>query len=235
MEKILQIADEYGLYVIEDTAQAIGADFTFSNGTKRKAGTMGHIGTTSFFPSKNLGAYGDGGAIFTNDDDLAAKMRSIVNHGMSIRYHYERLGVNSRLDSLQAVVLKTKLPHLDEYAAARQKAAAYYDKAFANTPLITPPTRAPYSTHVFHQYTLQLPEDKRDGLKDYLHNNGIPSAIYYPIPLHRQNAYKHFKFYPKKLQTSLSLSKKVLSLPMHTELDEIQLDYITQKVLEYLG
>ena len=234
MEAILKIAKEHNIFVIEDTAQAIGADYTFKNGKTQKAGTIGNIGTTSFFPSKNLGAYGDGGAIFTNDDDLAIKMRSIVNHGMSTRYYYDRIGVNSRLDSLQAAVLRIKLPYLDSYAKARQKVATYYDKAFKNCKKIGIPKRSDFSTHVFHQYTLLIHGGIRDGLHEFLKQYEIPNAIYYPVPLHKQEAYKHFKFDTHLLQTTISLCKNVLSLPIHTEMDEEQLEYITKKVLEFL-
>ncbi len=235
MDEIMRIAREHGLYVVEDTAQALGADYTFPGGETKKAGTIGHIGTTSFFPSKNLGAYGDGGALFTADDKLAERIRSIANHGMSERYYYERLGVNSRLDSLQAAVLLAKLPHLDAYARARQQAADYYDRAFREVEGIEIPGRNPRSTHVFHQYTLKFPAGVRDGLKKFLHENGIPSAIYYPVPLHKQKAYAHFRFEPENLTVSTELSKKVLSLPMHTELTGEQLEYITRKVVEYVN
>jgi dTDP-4-amino-4,6-dideoxygalactose transaminase len=234
MEAILKIAKEHHLYVIEDTAQAIGADYIFTDGTQKKAGTMGVVGTTSFFPSKNLGAYGDGGALFTNDDDLAEKLRSIVNHGMSKRYYYDRIGVNSRLDNLQAAVLRIKLPLLDTYADARQKAAAYYDNAFKNCDSIIIPKRSAVSTHVFHQYTIKVKEEDRDGLHEYLKEHEVPNAIYYPVPLHQQEAYKHFRFDLEKLQTTVELCKTVLSLPMHTELDEEQLEYISSKVLEFI-
>ncbi len=234
MEAIMSIAQEYNLYVIEDNAQAIGADFTFSNGLRQKSGTIGHIGTTSFFPSKNLGAYGDGGALFTNDDALAQKLRSITNHGMSRRYYYERLGVNSRLDSLQAAVLRVKLPLLDTYAAARRKVAAYYDAAFKACAAVRIPEKAAYSTHVYHQYTLVVEEEgKRDALHRYLLEKEIPNAIYYPVPLHRQKAYRHYRFDAAKLSHSIRLSQSVLSLPIHTEMDEAQLEYITNTVLTF--
>ncbi len=233
MEVILSIANEHNLHVIEDTAQAIGADFTFSNGVCKKAGTMGIVGTTSFFPSKNLGAYGDGGALFTDDDTLAKKLRSIVNHGMSKRYYYDRIGVNSRLDSLQAAVLRIKLPLLDSYAKARQKAADFYDKAFENCERITTPKRSDFSTHVFHQYTLKINGINRDSLHEFLKDNSIPNAIYYPVPLHQQKAYKHFKFNKERLGVTIDLCKTVLSLPMHTELDTEQLNYITNKIIAF--
>ncbi len=235
MEAILHIANTHNLYVIEDTAQALGADYVFSDNTRMKAGTMGIVGTTSFFPSKNLGAYGDAGALFTNDDALAKKLKSIVNHGMSKRYFYDRIGVNSRLDTLQAAVLRIKLPLLDGYAAARQKAAAYYDTAFQNCDAISIPKRSIQSTHVFHQYTLKVPEEVRTGLHEFLKEQGIPNAIYYPVPLHSQEAYKHFSFDSKKLNTTQALCKTVLSLPMHTELDDEQLAFISDKVLEFIN
>ena len=234
MEAVLKIAEKYNLFVIEDTAQAIGADFIFSNGTRKKAGTVGTIGTTSFFPSKNLGAYGDGGAIFTNDDNLAKKLRSIVNHGMSKRYYYDRIGVNSRLDNLQAAVLRIKLPLLDSYAAARQKAAAFYDRAFATCDKITTPKRSDFSTHVFHQYTLKINDINRDVLHAFLNENSIPNAIYYPVPLHQQEAYKHFKFDEKNLSVTKKLCQTVISLPMHTELELDQLEHITKTVLKFI-
>jgi len=234
LEAIIELAKKHNIAVIEDTAQAIGATYTFLNGKTKKVGTIGELGTTSFFPSKNLGAYGDGGAIFTNDDRLAEKLRSIVNHGMSTRYYYDRIGVNSRLDSLQAAVLRIKLPYLDAYATARQKAAAYYDKAFANCTKISTPKRSQFSTHVFHQYTLKIKDANRDGLHAFLKENNIPNAIYYPVPLHQQEAYKHFKFDSKSLQNTIKLCEVVLSLPMHTEMEEEQLAFITSKILYYL-
>ena len=235
MEGILKIAKKHNLFVIEDNAQSIGADYIFSNGKRVKAGTMGKVGTTSFFPSKNLGAYGDGGALFTNDDELAIKLKSIINHGMSKRYHYDRLGVNSRLDSIQAAVLRIKLPLLDSYANARQEVAAYYDKAFKDCKKIKIPKRDSFSTHVFHQYTLKVSEENRDKLHKYLLENDIPNAIYYPIPLHQQEAYKHFIFNSERLAVSKELSKTVLSLPIHTELETEQLAYITSKVLNFFN
>lgn len=234
LEAIMDIAKEHNLHVIEDTAQALGADYYFKNGTSKKAGTIGTVGTTSFFPSKNLGAYGDGGALYTNDDKLALKLRSIVNHGMSKRYHYERLGVNSRLDTLQAAVLRIKLPLLDSYAKARQEVADYYDKAFTDCKKIKTPKRAAFTSHVFHQYTLLVDEKYRDQLHQYLLDNQIPNAIYYPIPLHQQNAYKNYTFDTNKLSVSKQLSKIVLSLPMHTELEKEQLEYITNKINDFL-
>ena len=233
MEEIQKIAKEHKLYVIEDNAQAIGADFIFSNGEKKKAGTIGTIGTTSFFPSKNLGCYGDGGAIFTNDDDLAYKIRGIVNHGMYKRYYHDEIGVNSRLDSVQAVILRKKLPHLNQYNEARRKAADFYDEAFANHPNILTPKRAKNSTHVFHQYTLRILNGKRDELQAFLASKEIPAMIYYPVALRNQKAYFQ-KSNPKDFINTDKLLKQVISLPMHTELDEEQLRYITNTVLEFM-
>ena len=232
MDTIMDIAREHNLYVVEDSCQAIGALYTHADGTVRQASTIGHIGCTSFFPSKNLGCYGDGGAIFTNDDNLAAEMRAIANHGMVIRYHHDTVGVNSRLDSIQAAVLDAKLPHLDEYIASRQRAAAYYDNAFANHPHILIPAREAKSTHVFHQYTLRLVNVNRDALRDALAEKGIPSMIYYPIPLHLQKAYQDPRYKEGDFPVAEKLAASVLSLPMHTELDDEQLAYITQNVIE---
>ncbi len=234
MEKILGIAKKHQIPVIEDNAQAIGATYTFSDGKKQKAGTMGRIGTTSFFPSKNLGAFGDGGALFTNDDELAEKIRSITNHGMSVRYHYDRLGVNSRLDSLQAAVLSVKLPLLDEYIAARQQAALWYNEAFKDCQNIQTPFVAGYTDHVFHQYTIVLKGIDRDALHQHLLSKNIPNAIYYPVPLHSQKAYENFHFIPENLTTSITLSKSVLSLPMHTELTKEQVEFISAEVLDFI-
>lgn len=235
MEKIMEIAAKHKLYVIEDTAQAIGADYTFSNGSKQKAGTIGTIGCTSFFPSKNLGCFGDGGAIFTNDDELAKKLRMIANHGQSVQYVHDEIGVNSRLDSIQAAILRIKLRHLDAYAAARNAAAAYYDKAFAASNKIQTPARSANSTHVFHQYTLQLNGVDRQALRDYLQAKGIPSMIYYPIPLHMQKAYTDERYKPGMFPVTEKLCDCVISLPMHTELDEETLKFITDGVLEFLN
>ncbi|HSW68087.1 MAG TPA: DegT/DnrJ/EryC1/StrS family aminotransferase, partial [Bacteroidales bacterium] len=235
MEKIMAIARKYNLSVIEDNCQAIGADYLFKNGTRKKAGTIAHIGCTSFFPSKNLGCYGDGGAIFTNDDDLARKLRSIVNHGMTVRYYHDDIGVNSRLDSLQAAILKIKLRLLDEYATARNRAAEYYDKAFSNIPHLKTPVRVPYSTHVFHQYTLQLSGADRAGLLTHLSAKGIPAMIYYPVPIHLQKAFEPYGFKTGSLPVTEDLSEKVFSLPMHTELNDEQLNFITGSVIEFLN
>ena len=231
MDAIMDIAREHNLYVVEDSCQAIGALYTHADGTARQASTIGHIGCTSFFPSKNLGCYGDGGAIFTNDDTLAAQMRAIANHGMVIRYHHDTVGVNSRLDSIQAAVLDAKLPHLDEYIALRQRAAAYYDKAFANHPNILIPARDAKSTHVFHQYTLRLVDVNRDALREALAEKGIPAMIYYPIPVHMQKAYQDPRYKEGDFPVAEKLAACVLSLPMHTELDDEQLAYITQNLL----
>ena len=232
MEAIMALAKEHHLYVVEDACQSIGAKFTFSNGEMKQAGTMGHIGCTSFFPSKNLGCYGDGGAIFTNDDALADKMRAIANHGCHIRYHHDEIGVNSRLDSIQAAILDAKLPHLDEYIASRQRAAAYYDKAFGNCKALLIPGRQAHSTHVFHQYTLRVVGADRDALREGLAECGIPAMIYYPVPLHQQKAYLDPRYQDGDFPVAERLAACVLSLPMHTELDNEQLEYITSKVSE---
>jgi len=234
MEKIMQIAEKHNLFVIEDNCQAIGADYIFSDGSVKKAGTIGTIGTTSFFPSKNLGCYGDGGAIFTNDDELAKKLRSVVNHGMTVRYYHDDIGVNSRLDSLQAAVLNVKLQHLDEYAAARQKAANFYDNAFGGNKHLRIPDRADFSTHVFHQYTLKLYDVDRAGLQEHLMSKGIPAMIYYPVPIHLQKAFEQYGFKEGDLPVTEDLCSRVISLPMHTELDEEQLEFITSAVLKFV-
>lgn len=235
MEEILKIAAEHNLYVIEDNAQATGCDYTFSDGTVKKTGSIGHIGATSFFPSKNLGCYGDGGAVFTNDDDLAAKMKMIANHGQNKRYYHEVVGCNSRLDTVQAAILNIKLRSIDSYIDARRKAADYYDAAFANHPNITTPYRAPYSNHAFHQYTLQLEGVDRNGLNEYLATKQIPSMIYYPVPGHKQKMFSSFNLADCHLPVTDWLTERVISLPMHTELDEEQLAYITASVLEYIA
>jgi dTDP-4-amino-4,6-dideoxygalactose transaminase len=233
MEKIMAIAQKHGLYVIEDNAQAIGCNYTFSNGTTKKTGGIGHIGCTSFYPSKNLGAYGDGGAIFTNDAALAEKLKMIAIHGQSKRYYHDIVGCNSRLDAVQAAILDIKLRHLDEYTAARVKAADYYDRAFANNPRIITPYRAAYSSHVFHQYTLLLDGVDRDGLHKHLADNGVPSMIYYPVPCHRQKMFEAFGGSAYQLPVTDWLTERVISLPIHTELDEEQQSFIVSKVLEY--
>jgi len=232
MDQIMQIAKENNLFVIEDAAQAIGSDYLFSDGTVKKAGTIGHIGCTSFFPSKNLGCYGDGGAIFTNDDILAQRMRVIVNHGMETRYYHDSVGVNSRLDSIQAAILRIKLRHLDQYAEARQKAANYYDQMFKDHPGLETPVRSPFSTHVFHQYTLKTKGVDRFGLQKFLGEKEIPAMVYYPVPMHIQKAYDDPRYKKGDFPVSEALSESVISLPMHTELDEEQLQYICANVLE---
>ncbi|TDE47124.1 DegT/DnrJ/EryC1/StrS family aminotransferase [Flavobacterium rhamnosiphilum] len=235
MGAIMALAKEHNLYVIEDNAQAIGANCKFSDGTKKKAGTIGHVGSTSFFPSKNLGCYGDGGAIFTNDDALAHKLRGIVNHGMYERYHHDVVGVNSRLDSIQAAVLNAKLALLDQYNEARRTAAAKYNAAFSGHSNITiPEFDLNGDDHVFHQYTLRIINANRDGLMQYLLDKGIPCAIYYPIPLHSQKAYVDSRYKEDHFPVTNQLVKEVISLPMHTELDDEQIKFITDSVLEFL-
>lgn len=235
MDKIMEISSKHNLFVIEDTCQAIGSDYTSGNGTKKKAGTIGHIGCTSFFPSKNLGCYGDGGAIFTNNDEFAEKLRIIVNHGMAIKYYHDMIGVNSRLDSIQAAILRMKLKHLDEYSTARNNAANYYDRAFKNNTKLKTPSRFEKSTHVFHQYTLITDNIDRNKLQQYLQEKKIPAMIYYPVPMHLQKAYLDPRYKAGDFKVSESLSKTVISLPMHTELDEEQLKYITGSVLEFVN
>ncbi len=233
MEEINKIAKEHNLYVIEDTCQAIGSDFIFSDGTRKKAGTIGHVSGMSFFPSKNLGCYGDGGAIFTNDDALAQQMRIVINHGMVVRYYHDYVGVNSRLDSIQAAVLNVKLQYLDEYIKARQDAADYYDAAFANHPKLVTPFRDPKSTHVFHQYTLVTKDLDRDELQKFLTSKNIPAMVYYPVPMHLQKAYQDPRYKEGDFPVTEKLSKSVISLPMHTEMDEEQLKFITSAILEF--
>jgi len=232
---IKKIAEKHNLFIVEDTAQAVGADFTCPDtGNTKKIGTFGDIGCTSFFPSKNLGAFGDGGAIFTNNDDLAKKMRVIVNHGMTVRYYHDEIGVNSRLDSIQAAILNIKLQHLNEYTAARQKAGTFYNNAFANHPKITPPVTANFTTHVYHQYTLVLHDIDREGLMKHLADKGIASAVYYPVPLHLQKAYLDPRYKKGDFPITEMLSNTVMSLPIHTELTpEIQKE-ITDAVLEFI-
>lgn len=239
MEAIMKIAAAHNLTVIEDNAQAIGCDYYFRDNTEfgiksvKKTGSIGTIGTTSFFPSKNLGGYGDGGAIMTNDDDLAAKIKMIANHGQSKRYYHDMVGCNSRLDTIQAAVLEVKLKYLDDYIAARQKVADYYDKTFANHPNIKTPSRASYSSHVFHQYTLILEGLDRNGLHDYLAARNVPSMIYYPVPAHRQKMFENYKASAIHLSKTDWLTERVISLPMHTEMDEEQLHFITSNVLAF--
>lgn len=233
MEAIMTIAKKHNLFVIEDVAQALGADYFYSDGKKTKAGTIGTVGCTSFFPSKNLGCFGDGGAIYTNNDELAAQLRMIAHHGQSKQYIHDVLGVNSRLDTIQAAVLKVKLKHLDSYAKARNNAADFYDKAFANHPKIKTPVRAKYSNHVFHQYTLTLNGIDRNALREYLAEKNIPSMIYYPIPLHMQNAYKSNRYKAGDFPITEKLCANVISLPMHTELNNETLKYISDNVLQF--
>ena len=243
MEAILELAKEYNLYVIEDNAQAIGASYTYKNGSIAKAGTMGHVGSTSFFPSKNLGCYGDGGAIFTNDDGLAHTIRGIVNHGMYERYHHDVVGVNSRLDSIQAAVLNAKLPLLDSYNKARQNAAKKYNKAFEGFKnIITPKVSNgclevcdTCNCHVFHQYTLRIKGIERDALAKHLNAHNIPCGVYYPIPLHSQKAYKDNRYHEDDFKVTNQLVKEVISLPMHTELDDEQIEYITSTIIKFIN
>lgn len=234
MEEILQLAAQHNIYVIEDACQSIGARYRFANGERVQSGCMGHIGCTSFFPSKNLGCYGDGGALFTNDDTLAKRIRSIANHGMETRYYHDHIGVNSRLDSIQAAVLDVKLTHLDSYINARQHAAAFYDEAFSNHPKLQVPQRTSYSEHVFHQYTLRLKGVDRTALQSYLSEQGVPSMIYYPVNVHQQKAYRSNRYRDGDFPVSEKLSQTVLSLPMHTELTVEQLTHITNSVLSFL-
>lgn len=243
MEAIMKLADKHNLYVIEDNAQAIGSTYTYSDGRKAKAGTIGHVASTSFFPSKNLGCYGDGGAIFTNDDDLAHTIRGIVNHGMYERYHHDVVGVNSRLDSIQAAILDIKLKHLDAYNKARQNAAKAYNKALENNDKIIIPTGKDVCSgicdtcdcHVFHQYTLRLLDSDRDALVRHLNSKGIPCGVYYPIPLHKQKAYADERYNESDFTVTNQMVKEVISLPMHTELDQEQINFITKTVLDFIN
>ena len=241
MDAILEIADKYNLFVIEDNAQALGADYNFENGSKQKAGTIGHVGSTSFFPSKNLGCYGDGGAIFTNDDTLAHTLRGVVNHGMYERYHHDVVGVNSRLDSIQAAVLSAKLPNLNSYCESRRTAARKYSKAFEGQANIVVPEMAQtkgnnsYDNHVFHQYTLRITNGKRDALVKHLSEKDIPCGVYYPIPLHKQKAYVDERYLEENFTITNQLVKEVISLPMHTELDSEQINYITNAVIGFVN
>jgi dTDP-4-amino-4,6-dideoxygalactose transaminase len=233
MESIMKLAREHGIYVIEDAAQATGAEYIFSDNTRKKAGTIGTIGTTSFFPSKNLACYGDGGAMFTNDETLAKKMRSIANHGMKERYHYDDIGVNSRLDTIQAAILLVKLKYLDSFNSARRSVADFYNKAFSGTPSIVIPKRAGYSSHIFHQYTVRIRNGRRDELKKYLESVKIPAMIYYPGPLHTQDAYRYLGYDENDFPVTSGLCKEVLSLPMHPNMEQEQLDYIVLNVLKF--
>lgn len=243
MDEIMEIAKEHNLFVIEDNAQAIGGDYIFKDGTKKKTGTIGHVGATSFFPSKNLGCYGDGGAIFTNDVELAHTIRGIVNHGMYERYHHDVVGVNSRLDSIQAAVLKVKLSKLSEYNLARKQAAQKYTEAFKNIEKVTTPQMCDKcgseryedcNCHVFHQYTLRIKDIDRDALVRHLNENGIPCGVYYPIPLHAQKAYRDERYLEEDFVVTNQLVKEVISLPMHTELDDEQIKFITETVIDFI-
>lgn len=235
MEPLLEIAQKYQLAVIEDNAQAIGSDYYFRNGTRKKTGSMGTIGCTSFYPTKNLSCFGDGGALFTNDDALAQKIRMICNHGQRERYYHDIVGCNSRLDTIQAAVLKIKLQELDSYNAARRKVADYYDKAFGNHQRVIIPYRAANTYHVFHQYTLQLIDGKRDALQHYLSEKGIPTMIYYPVPAHRQKMFADYHTADYQLPVTNLLAQNVISLPIHTEMDEEQLAHITSHVCSFLS
>ena len=235
MEEIMAIAKEHNLYVIEDNAQAIGCDSTFSDGTKKKTGTIGHIGATSFYPSKNLGAFGDGGAIFTNDDALAEKLKMIANHGQKERYYHDVVGCNSRLDSIQAAILDVKLTHLDEYITARQQAASFYDKVFKGNEKISVPFTASFTNHVYHQYTILLNGVNRDDLNKYLAEQNIPSMIYYPVPAHRQKMFEAFGGADYDLPVTDWLTERVISFPIHTELDNEQLQYIADHVIRFVN
>ena len=239
MDAVMEFARIYGLYVVEDSAQALGTDFFTATdgggGPAQKAGTIGHLGCTSFFPSKSLGAFGDGGALFTNDESFGRRAASLVNHGMQKRYYYDHVGVNSRLDTLQAAILRVKLKHLDEYHRLRQEAAARYDRALSGIGEIRIPVRSPFSTHNFHQYTLQVTPSRRDALKQWLKEKGIPSAVYYPLPLHLQNAYRDLGYREGDFPVAEKLCSSVLSLPMHTELEEDQLFYISEQIRQFFN
>ena len=234
MEKILELAKKHNLYVIEDACQSMGAQYIFENGERKHSGTMGTIGCTSFFPSKNLGCYGDGGAIFTDDDNLAEKITMIANHGMKVRYYHDVVGVNSRLDTIQAAILDAKLKQLDNYIASRQKAAEFYNNAFKDCKNIITPKTAHFTTHSFHQYTLKLVDTDRDNLIKKLMEKGIPAMVYYPVPLHRQKAYRDARYSAGDFPIAEKLAETVISLPMHTELDTEQLEYITNSVLKIM-
>jgi UDP-2-acetamido-2-deoxy-ribo-hexuluronate aminotransferase len=235
MEQLQFLAGKHNLHIVEDNAQAIGSDYRYANGKVKKAGTMGRMGCTSFFPSKNLGCFGDGGALFTDDDALADHISMIINHGMKVRYYHDIVGVNSRLDTLQAAILRVKLGRLDAYMAERQKAADYYDNAFKNFNEIIIPERNGFSSHVFHQYTIRLRNKSRDKLKEYLGSKDIPAMIYYPVPLHRQKAFQYLGLQDMDYPVTEALCRTVLSLPMHTELDSEQLEHITSSVIEFVN
>jgi UDP-2-acetamido-2-deoxy-ribo-hexuluronate aminotransferase len=233
MESIMDIAGKHNLYVVEDAAQATGADYYFKNGLSKKAGTIGHIGTTSFFPSKNLGCCGDGGALYTNDDEYARKLRSIANHGMKVRYSYSDIGVNSRLDTIQAAILRVKLKYLTRFNEARQKVACRYDEAFSGSHSLVTPERVRYSSHIYHQYTIRIINGRRDELKAFLESKKIPAMIYYPGPLHMQEAYRSFVYSEDDMPVTNSLCREVLSLPMHPEMDQEQIDYIIMNIINF--
>ncbi len=235
MEPLLKLAKEHNLFVVEDAAQAIGATYTFSDGSVKMVGTMGDIGCTSFYPSKNLGCYGDGGAMMTNNDELAAKLNMIANHGQNVRYYHDEVGVNSRLDTIQAAILDIKLKHLDVYNNSRRAAADFYDQKFASNPKIKTPFRDPKGKHVFHQYTIQVPAEFRNELQTFLASNDVPSMLYYPVPFHNQKAYVKYGFNHSDYPVTNHLTDVVISLPMHSELDNEQLEYITSKVIEFLS
>lgn len=234
LEPVLDLARKHGLFVIEDAAQALGAEYTFSNGTRKQAGTMGTIGITSFFPTKNLGCYGDGGALFTDDEDLAEKIRMVANHGQRVKYQHEIIGVNSRLDTLQAAVLQVKLRYVDEYISRRNEVASYYDRKLSGLPLLQTPRRADYSTHTFHQYTLTIEAEQRDRLVEFLRSRDIPSVIYYPLPLHHQKAYRHHAPQKEVIPVAEKLSKTVISLPIHTEMEPAQLEFICDAIKQFI-
>lgn len=233
MEAIMEIARRHNLFVIEDTAQATGAEYIYGNGKRVKAGTIGTVGCTSFFPSKNLGCYGDGGALYTNDDQLAERLRSIINHGMRVRYYHDHVGVNSRLDTIQAAILRVKLRHLDAFNEARRKAAVQYNEAFKGIDCLITPETTNRSTHIYHQYTLRITDGRRDALQSALRAAGIPSMIYYPVPLHRQKAYESYNFPPDGFPVTDQLAAEVISLPMHTELTPEQIDHITGNLIKF--
>ena len=235
MESLMELAKAHNLFIIEDAAQATGTDYLFRDGTIKKAGTIGHIGTTSFFPSKNLGCYGDGGALYTNDDAFAKKLRSIANHGMKVRYHYDDIGINSRLDTIQAAILRVKLRYLAQFNKARLTVADFYDEAFTGCTSIIAPERADYSSHIFHQYTIKVKSGLRDDLKKFLETKKIPSMVYYPGPLHMQEAYRYLGYKENDFPVTNSLCKEVLSLPIHPDMETEQLDYIVLNVLEFFN
>ena len=235
MENLMEIAKKHNLLIIEDAAQATGADYIFRDGSTKKAGTIGNIGTTSFFPSKNLGCYGDGGALFTNDDIYAKKLRSIANHGMAVRYHHDDIGINSRLDSIQAAILRVKLKHLSQFNSSRKRVADLYDEAFTGCLSLSVPERVSYSSHIFHQYTMKVKNGKRDDLRKFLESKKIPSMIYYPGPLHMQEAYRYLGYSESDFPVTSKLCKEVLSLPMYPEIEQEQVDYIISNILNFFG